>query len=177
MDKDEIERARDPRYHFQGFDPDFLIGLGRLLLGSSYLEGSASILLARLIDNDDSDGLALGRRLTANAAFPWLLDHIRAVSELKLPSSHHVQIVAWVKRADAAYVRRSRIVHAGLGVDATGDEIRFIFLRHNARAKTFQSDVWPARASEIHQLAALLEAIGLEAVDLMGLIPKADRGV
>jgi hypothetical protein len=168
---------RDDRYRFQGFDPDFLTGLGRLLVGGSFLEGSASVLLARLIrNNDDDDGLALGHRLTANATFPCLLDHIRAISELRFGDAEHQQVVAWTKDAETAYSNRSRIVHADWGVDATGDEITFVFMRRSARTKVFTSEDWPATAGEVHKIARELERVGLAAGDLMQLIPKVAPG-
>jgi hypothetical protein len=169
MDIDSIQR--DDRYWFQGFDPDFLVGLGRLLVGGSYLEGSTSVLLARLICNNDDDGLALGHRLTANATFPWLLDHIRAISELRFGDAEHRRVVAWTREAERAYVNRSRIVHADWGVDASGGEVTFIFMRRSARTKVFTSEDWPATAAEVHAIARELERVGLAAGELMQLIP------
>lgn len=164
MNSDE----HDERYNFQGFEADFLVGLGRVVVGGSYLEGTAAVLLSRLIDNNH---LAVGHRITANATFPWLLDHIRAMSELRLPSGDHAAVKAWLGRAQIAYDRRSRLIHADLGIDATGDEPFWIFMRRSARKREFTTEDWPATAEEVHGVAQELERVGLEGLELMDRIP------
>lgn len=161
--------GRDPRYTFQGFDPELLTALGRMVLGSCYLEGSAGILLARLVDNDD---LAVGQRLAANSSFPWLLDHIRALAEVRLTPEQHTEVVAWSDRARVAYAQRSRIVHADWGVDATSEVISFFFMRKDARKETFTEETWAAAADEVHAVAQELERVGLAAVSLMAYMPQ-----
>lgn len=101
------EAYRDERYRFQGFSQDFLIGLGRLSLGASYLEGTIATMLWRLINNDD---LRLGRRLTADMNFRWLVDHTRAVSEHRLPPELHARLADWLARSQRAYGDRNRIL-------------------------------------------------------------------
>ena len=68
------EPDRDERYDFKMFDVELLRALGRLTLNASYLEGVVSTMLWRLIDNQDLD---VGKRITADANFRWLIDHVR----------------------------------------------------------------------------------------------------
>jgi hypothetical protein len=74
-------------------------------------------------------------------------------------------------RARSAYEDRSRIVHADWGVDTTGDDVTFVWMRRSARKKLFMTEEWPATAEEVHKVARDLESVGVDAIDLMGDIP------
>jgi hypothetical protein len=159
------EPDRDERYDFKMFDVELLRALGRLTLNASYLEGVVSTMLWRLIDNQDLD---VGKRITADANFRWLIDHVRALSEYRLPNDLHESMIAWLDRAQRAYGRRSRIVHSGHVVSISSEQVFSLeWERSSARAKQFISEVVPASAEEVHVIAQELEAVGLEGVRLM----------
>lgn len=161
-----VEGYRDDRYRFQGFSTDFLIGLGRLSLGASYLESTIATMLWRLIENDD---LQLGERLTADANFRWLVDHTRAVSEHRLPAALHARLADWLGRSQRAYGDRNKIVHSGhaISVRSDGSGLAHVWVRGSARGKSFSQEVRPAEAAELHEIAVRLERLGLEGVNLM----------
>lgn len=168
------EPYRDERYNFQGYSRDFLIGLGRLTLGATYLETSLETMLWRLLDNDDLD---LGQRVTADANFRWLCDHVRAVSEHRLTAGLHEQLADWVERAQKAYADRNRIVHSGHSVSVSEDVqgIAHLWVRTSARGKQFSQDVRPAESAELHSIAVRLERLGLEGVHLMAPVQEELR--
>lgn len=156
---------RDERYRFQGLSQDFLVGLGRLTLGATYLQDVLETMLWRLIDNGD---LAVGQRLSAGANFRWLCDHTRAVSEYRLPAHLHADMTTWIAASESAYRRRSRIVHSGHAISLSADgNIEHLWIRVSAHGDTFARNVTPARAKEVHDIAVELEHVGLNGVDLM----------
>jgi hypothetical protein len=159
---------RDPRYRFKYFDKEMLRALGRLTLNGSYLESTVSVMLCRLVDHGNLD---LGRRITADANFRWLIDHVRALSEYRLPEDLHTQVAAWLDRCERAYSRRSRIVHSSHGLNVTdGSKISLVWHRTSARPREFLEEVVPGTAEEVHELAQELEAAGLQGVNLMGTV-------
>jgi hypothetical protein len=162
---EDDDAPRDERYRFQGFPPDFLVGLARLTLGATYLEGVVATMLWRLLDNYD---LEVGKRTTAEANFRWLCDHVRAISEHRLPAELHVQVAAWVSEAQSAYGARSRIVHSGLAVNVTEEGIGHVWVRTSARGKRFAEEITAADAADVHAVAIELERVGLVGVELMG---------
>jgi hypothetical protein len=165
------EPDEDERYHFKGYDPELLRALGRLTLNASYLESVLVTMLARLVDNSD---LELGDRLAADSGFRALVDHVRAVSEYRLPAELHATMLDWLNRATKAYAARNRFVHSHHGLQAEPDGRMFvIWIRATARGKSYVSEIVPATADEVHATARTLEALGLEGVHLMTPVQDA----
>jgi hypothetical protein len=160
------EVDRDERYRFRFFEAELLRALGRLTLNASYLEGVLRTMLARLLDNSD---LELGERVAADANFRWLVDHVRVLSEHRLPADLHARMVTWLKDAEKAYVARNRIVHSdhATNVDTGRAEMRLVWTRASARGASFATEVKPADSAEVHRVAQALERVGLDGVDLM----------
>jgi hypothetical protein len=159
------EPDRDDRYEFKFFDAELLRALGRLTLNASYLEGVVATMFWRLLDNRD---LEIGKRVTADANFRWLLDHVRALSEHRLPEDLHASLVDWLDRAQRAYARRSRIVHSDHAVSISPEKVHsLVWQRSTARPRQFLEEVVPATAEDVHAVAQELEAVGIEGVRLM----------
>lgn len=159
------ETDRDDRYFFKFFDVDLLRALGRLTLNASYLEGVIQLMFARILDNED---LELGERVTADAAFRWLIDHTRALSEHRLSPELHSEVKEWLSECNAAYGRRNAIIHSGhyTHIAATGD-VQLRRIRATARKPKFTVESSPLDADDVHEAAKSLEEAGLRGLSLM----------
>lgn len=160
----------DTRYRARYYNDDILIALGRLTVGASGLQASMANVFWRVLAPDDLD---VGMRITANEGFQWLVNHLRALSEHKLPPEDHARVEDWIDRSGAAYAARNKIVHSTWGVNVATEtsEISHVWLRQSARRKKFVDEVVPATADQVHQVAIKLEQLSLEALQLTWSVP------